>query len=684
MTDRPFPGRSGSWPVLALLAALALGGCARASRPMPAARRCDGLASLPSARSVAGGATSPADQAHSARVGAPAAQPAVMVRVNQVGYARGCPKRAFAMASATLLTRTFEALPVGAGSPFRGEVGPPGPGFGSRWPYVYPLDFSALVTPGTYVLQLGRSRSPAFTVGDASSLYRPLVGAALSFFQAQRDGPDVIAGPLHRMPSDLQDAHAIVYRIPRFRTDHLVGGLAPTRTRVDVSGGWFDAGDYLKFTETASFADVAMLVALRDYGGGVPDPSSLRREARFGIDWLMKMWDARRGVLYDQVGLGDGNGHILGDHDVWRLPVSNSRPVSRPSRSYFLYRRPVFAANAPGHRISPNLAGRTAAALGLCAQVFAGQDPGYARRCLTAGEQIYERADTAPRGPLVTAQPYAYYPEVEWHDDMELGGAELYLAVRRLEGAGAPAGHANRYLARAAYWADAYLASPSNGGDSFNLYDDSALGHYELIRILRDPTVRPYARAAGLPVSAGSLLTDMRDQLRMAQRLNGQDPFGLADPAYPVDTVPHALGYAIQARLLDRLTGHDTYEGVATDELDWVLGANPWGSSFVVGAGSLYPHCLAHPIANLSGSLTGRGPILRGATVDGPTSIENLRTLGAPDGFRPCPVDGHDPFAPLTARHIGYRDNAQSFATSEPSDDYVSLALLAGAQEAAG
>jgi hypothetical protein len=588
------------------------------------------------------------------------------------------------MSSRPLQSLTFKVVRVGAGPEFEGVASPRRIGFPPHWRYVYPLDFSSLTKSGTFVLELDGARSPPFTVGAAAALYRPLAGEALSYFQAQRDGPDVIPGTLDRQPSHPQDARAAVYRVPRFRNDQLAGPLVPVGAQVDVSGGWFDAGDYLKFTETASFGDVVMLLALRDYSHGIPDPAGLRNEARFGIDWLLKVWNPRRGVLYDQVGLGDGSGRILGDHDVWRLPQADSHSVPRNSGSYFLSRRPVFAANVSGQRISPNLAGRTAAAFGLCAQVFAGQDPAFARRCLTAGEQIYARSDTAPRGPLVTTQPFLYYPELEWHDDMELGGVELYLAAGRLQRAGLTRTDPSGYLSRAAYWADAYLGSPTNGSDSFNLYDDSALGHSELVTVLRDPRVQGFARDAGLPVTSGSLLKDMQDQLRIAQEASRRDPFGLSDPSYPVDTVPHALGYAIQARLFDRLSGRATYEALATDQLDWVLGANPWGSSFIVGAGSSYPHCLAHPIANLSGSLTGQEAILRGATVDGPTSLDNLRRLGAPDGFRPCPADRSDPFAAYTGRLVGYRDNVESFATSEPSNDYVALALLATAQEGAG
>jgi hypothetical protein len=610
-----------------------------------------------------------------------------VLRVNQIGYPAHCSKVAFAMADRPLTGVAFEVLhAAGGGRAFEGRVGSPRPPFNDHWHYVYALDFGTLTAPGTYVVQLGSARSPTFAVNDARRLYAPLVRASVSYFQEQRDGPNVIPGPLHRQPAHLHDRQATVYLPPPYRGRLLVGNLVPTRVRVDVSGGWFDAGDYLKFAETTSFDAVALLFALREYPRGIAEIRTLRREGRFGLDWLLKLWDPARGVLYDQVGIGDGGGHILGDHDLWRLPQADDhRRVHPGSPSYFLSYRPVFAANAPGQKLSPNLAGRMAAAFGLCAQVFAAADPAYARRCLRAGQTIFASAEEHPRGPLTTAVPYGYYPEREWYDDMELGASELYLATRRLGGTGLPHPDAHFYVTMAAHWADRDLASPSNGSDSLNLYDVSPLAHFELVRILRAPEVIRFARVtdAGLPVSASSLVNDLRDQLQLARRLGRSDPFALSDPASPVDTVPHALGYAIGARLLEALRGRDDYEDVARAQLDWVLGANPWGSSYTVGAGSVFPHCLADPIANLSGSLTGRGAIFRGATVDGPTSLQNLGNLGAPDGFRPCPASGVDPFAGLTGRGDGYRDDVRSFSSSEPSNDYAALALLAAAQQAA-
>ena len=102
-------------------------------------------------------------------------------------------------------------------------------------------------------------------VAAAVALYRPLADAALAFLQSQRDGPGNDPGAMDRRPAHLSDTSASVYRTPRYRGTTLLRGLVPTGEHVDVSGGWFDAGDYLKFVETASFTDIALLYAAREY-----------------------------------------------------------------------------------------------------------------------------------------------------------------------------------------------------------------------------------------------------------------------------------------------------------------------------------------------------------------------------------------------------------------------------------
>jgi len=635
--------------------------------------------------------------------GSSTAGAAVLFRFDQVGYAPGAATRVLAMTTRPVHSRAFTVSGAGGRVLARGRATGP-----VRWNaryVVYTLDLRGVRTPGRYTVRFAGARSPSLRVAPAAALYEPLGAGALSFFAAQRDGPEQLPGPLHRAPSHLRDSSAAVYSPPSYRGTTLLGGLTPTGVHVDASGGWFDAGDYLKFVETASFSDSVLLFALRSFSGGVGSAAgvggvggvgsgsaraALEREARFGADWLLKMWDQPSRVLYYQVGIGDGNGRtILGDHDLWRLPqVDNARTPRPGAPTYYESYRPVFAANAPGAPISPNLAGRTAAAFALCAQVFAAADPAYAHRCLLAGQTLYDQAATEPRGQLLTTSPFAYYDETEWRDDMAFGATELYLATQAALAAG-PAVFAGLphidlgyYLQRAATWANAYIEASTSGEDSLNLYDVSTLADYDLVGILRTPIAQELRRRVSVPATPESLLEDRADQLHLAERLARSEPFGLANPATNLDTVGHALGYAVEARMYDELTHSSAFAAFAQTQLDWVLGANAWGSSFVVGAGSLYPRCLAAQIPNLAGSLTGHGAIMRGATVEGPTAPANLRGLQAPEGARRCPSSGRDPFAAFDGHGLGYLDEVRSFDTSEPTDDLAALTLLAAAQAA--
>ena len=389
------------------------------------------------------------------------------------------------------------------------------------------------------------------------------------------------------------------------------------------------------------------------------------------------MWDETRKVLYEQVGIGDGNGgSVLGDHDIWRLPQRDDGYRSRSLR--FIAHRPVFPANRPGAPISPNLAGREAAAFALCAQVFRISDPAYAHRCLVAGQSLYNAAATSWQGRLAGSVPGSYYPESEWRDDMELAAIELYLATVRMITPDLPNQNAYSYLLRASYWADQYMSEPRGGGDALNLYDVEPLAQYDLYR-----TMLATGHTTDLYTNASDVLGDLHDQLTLAATLVRTGPLGLADPATPEDTVAHALGYAAEARLYAALGGGQAYASLARGQLDWVLGANPWGSSFIVGAGSVFPHCPSSQVANLSGSHNGRPPILVGAAVEGPTGASSIGALGAPDGYRRCSARAAT-YASFDGRGFRYLDDVRSSSTSEPADDITALSLLAFAQEAAG
>src|SRR4030095_6768926 len=113
------------------------------------------------------------------------------------------------------------------------------------------------------------------------------------------------------------------------------------------------------------------------------------------------------------------------------------------------------------------------------------------------------------------------------------------------------------------------------------------------------------------------------------------------------DASTPVFGFAATARVYRALTGDRAYDAFGTAQRNWALGANAWGTSFVIGGGTEFPHCPQHQVANLAGSLTGGPRVLVGAVVNGPNGAENFEDIGIPDGARACPVDGRNRFAPF-------------------------------------
>jgi hypothetical protein len=444
--------------------------------------------------------------------------PPPQVRVNQVGYPSAGPKAAYAMLPRKVARVRFEVV-TPYGVVHRGTSARDVGSWNSAYRAVYQLSFSGVQLPGQYRIRLlspAAAVSPRFIIGDGTQLYRELVDNSVRYFTSERDGPDVVSSVLGRQPANLTDEKAYVYADPRYDSnDNLLGTLKKTGGPVDVSGGWFDAGGgYEKFGYTASYADALMLLAAREYPNSY---DMLQQEAAFGLQWITKLWDPARKVLYAQVGIGTGNASntIQGDYNFWFLP------------------------------------------------------------------QQEDRMNTKPGGPT-------------------------------------------------------------------------------------------------------TLLADMAAQLRAGQAQAKGDPFALGTQLGGSDASPHAFGLYITDALYQKYGGSRRYASFAQQQLNFALGANGWGTSFVVGAGTVYPHCMQSEIANLAGSLTGRGDIQLGATTDGPSSPDNFVGLGTVDGMRACSA-GH--FAPFNTKSAAYEDNVVAWPSVEPADDYTANSLMAfalGADQGSG
>src|SRR6516225_6564969 len=600
------------------------------------------------------------------------------VRVNQVGYPPDGAKVAYAMLPGRVHQVRF-TVSGSHGVVFRGRSSSDAGSWNDAYRAVYRLDFTGLHRTGTYRITISvngaTAVSPVFTVAPAAALYHRLVLNGVRYFTSERDGANVRSTVLGRQPANLTDRHALVYADPRYDSnDNLLGTFHRIGGPVNVSGGWFDAGGgYEKFAYTASYADGLLLLAARDFPGTYP---TLAGEARFGLRWLQKLWRPAKKVLYIQVGTGNASNTIQGDYNFWFLPQREDRmdvkPGGHPGPSaHYVKYRPVFPAAAPGAKISPDLAGRIAADFALGAQLTAATRPQHAEHLLGLARGIYAMAKTRHVGSIVTTFPHDFYGGTEWKSTMLWGADEIALADEAL---GAPAARVRADLAVAAHWAKAYIAQGHPAGsDTLNLYDNGALGEAELIQAMHG--------AHGAPVIAPHvLLADMAAQLRVGEGLAKGDPFGLGIVLGQGDATPHAFGLAITNALYQRYGGSGRYRAFAQQQLNFTLGANGRGSSFVVGAGDTYPHCMQSEIANLAGSLTGHGNIQVGATSDGPSNIGNFVGLGTVSGMRACRA-GH--YKPFNTKTTGYEDNVVSWPSVEPADDYTANSTLAFALAAA-
>jgi endoglucanase len=551
---------------------------------------------------------------------------------------------------------------------------------------VYALDFDSVSTAGTYTISVASpiaATSPAFKIDTAANLYATPLANSLFYYETSRDGPNYIPNSLRTAPGHLNDETAKAYFNPTFNRKDNAGPLTPTGVVLDASGGWWDAGDYMKFVETHSYTVAMMLVGVRDFPGQMGSGSSgsnFTAEAKFGLDWLQKMWVDSTQTLYYQVAVASGGNKYAGDHDIWRLPQADDNYQSCASLYEFICHRPVFlnAAGGSGASISPNLAGRLAADFALCYKVFAASNAAYANQCLLSAEHILDLANTAPTGNLLTAGPFDFYPETEWRDDLELGATELYFA---LQGAtslppGLPHTDPMYYLPKAATWANAYITGPNDAADTLNLYDVSGLAHFELYRafvLAGNPT--------GLATTEAALLADLKKQLDKAVTQAGKDPFGFGFPWNTYDTTSHGGGLVVMANEYDYLTSSTAYAAFGNRWQANVLGANAWGTSLIVGDGGTFPLCMQHQVTNLVAVPPNGPPFLLGAAVEGPNSAA---AKGALTGMVACPPNGVDTFAVFNGNGAVYKDNVQSYSTVEPAIDLTASSFLGFSWEIAG
>jgi len=530
------------------------------------------------------------------------------IHLNQVGYLPGEPKRAVVLGVKSLADASFHLTEEKTGSVcFSGRLTPADHSRPKSSAHAWIADFSALRRPGRYRVRLAEGTlSPPF--GIDAAVYAPLFPLMESYFGIQQCG---------MQSSKLRNACHL--------DDGIIKGGPRDGQPFDATGGWHDAGDYLKFVETTSYAVVLMLFAcdlrprLLTRPTGVTGLPPLLARAKVGLDWLLKMHPTPKEFYYQ---VGDKS-----DHEHWRLPEDDSLAGRKRWRP-----RPVFFG------IGANLAGRTAAAFAMASRLYKRTNPAFAARCLSAAQSVFALGLKHPHS--LSTQPHDFYPEENGDDDMEWGAAELFRATRKPE-----------YLRQALAFADEVDAA----GEQVSVYTTNALAHYAL-----------YSQVTG--ENRATLLGYLRsDADRMRKRMQGA--YGLATP-YVWGTAEAATGVALTCLLYAKLSGDSHAAEVARHQRDYILGCNPFGLSCLIGAGTRFPKSPHHQVAAISKFQ------LNGGVIAGPASLEVFEK----QDFSSKRLEYSVPekhISKLDAAGIGvYQDSARDYVTNEPAIDYTAQFLL--------
>lgn len=467
------------------------------------------------------------------------------IKVNQVGFLPQAQK----LAVATQGTGQFEVVGADGKTAFKGTAGA-----ALRWEpsgeSVRVLDFSALTQPGTYRIRMaGLPLSDPFTVNADG--YRALNTAALKAFYFNRSA--IVLAPQYAgawaRPAGHPDDKVVVHA-------SAASASRPAGTVLSSPKGWYDAGDYNKYVVNSGIATYTLLAAFEHFpaffkqdigipesGGSIPD---ILDEAMWNLEWMLTMQDPQDGGVYHKLTNLRFDGIVM----------------------------PHAASTTPRYVVAKGTAAALdfAATMATASRVLAPYDgkwPGMSARMLAAAQAAWRWAEAHPdvvfKNPkgVVTGE----YGDAKLSDEFAWAAAELFIAT----GDG-------RY-ATALMKHDAPLSTPSWG-------NVAALGWMSLAhhRARLAPGLDRDLVARRIDGLAAQLAATWRGSgYRLAMR---PDDFVWGSNAV-------VLNQGMMLLQAYRIKPEPDYLRAAQSSLDYVLGRNPTGHSFVTGIGARpfrHPH----------------------------------------------------------------------------------------------
>lgn len=488
-----------------------------------------------------------------------AAAPAIAnVVTNQTGYLPGLSKLAV-VKSDSIAPLSWTLTDSQGRVVATGKTAAQGldPASGDR---VHTLDFSSVTQQGRgYTLRTDVGASHPFDIGQ--DVFRKLKYDALAYFYQTRSGI-AIEMPYAVDPKWTHPVgHASDKSVP-------CAPDAGCDYSLDVSGGWYDAGDQGKYvvnggisvwtllnlyerakalgSKVTDFDDGKMNIPERH--NGVPD---LLDEVRWELDFMMKMQVPEGKAL---AGMAH---HKIHDREWTALGTSPDRdPIPR-------FLRPVSTA------ATLNLA----AAAAQCARVWRTIDPAFSDACLKSAERAWKAAVAHPAMFITSADTVGggAYEDDDVSDEFYWAACELYVTTSL------------------GVYKDFIDSSPHRNSVPLVLQDDqttsqmwretAALGTLTLAVVpsALSQTERDTARAAIVKAADSFLAIDKASGYRVPLK-PGQNHLHWGSNGLP-------LNNGIELGLAYDITRDPKYLDGAEDALAYILGRNPLDQSYVTGYG---------------------------------------------------------------------------------------------------
>jgi len=489
------------------------------------------------------------------------------VRVNQVGYLPDGPKGATLVTDATTPV-PWELRDADGAVVADGDATPSGPDASSRLT-VQTIDFSDVTATGAgFTLVADGETSRPFDI-DAD-LYEQLRYDTLDYFYLARSGIEIdgaIGGEAYARPAGHvgvapnQGDTDVPCIGPR---DYYDGWTCDYR--LDVSGGWYDAGDHGKYVVNGGIAVAQLLgtyersqhaasatagaladgtLAIPEHGDDVPD---VLDEARWELEWMLKMVAPSgeyAGMVHHKV-------HDEGWTGLPLLPSDDAQPrsLARPSTAATLN---VAAVAAQGSRL------------------FREYDPEFADALLAAARSTYAAAVAHPAvyaPDAAGADGGGAYSDADVRDEFYWAAAELFLTT------GEDA-YEQAVLDSPLHTADVFTP------DGFGWGSTAAVGRLDLATVPNHLPGLDDVKASVVAGADGYVASQADQPWGSVYSPAGQYVWGSSSQV--------ANNLVVVGTAFD-LTGDETYRTSVLEGVDYLLGRNALNQSYVTGWGEVASH----------------------------------------------------------------------------------------------